>query len=87
MDFAGPVDNRVKLKESKRDKYLDLAGELKNLWNRIVTVISIVLGLVGTVTQGLIKRLEDLEIRGRVGAIQTTALLRSAIVLRRVLQT
>ena len=30
MDFAVPVDNKVKIKESeKRDKYLDLARELK----------------------------------------------------------
>ena len=31
MDFADPADYRVKLKESeKRDKYQDLAKELKN---------------------------------------------------------
>ena len=31
MDFAVPADHKVKLKESeKRDKYLDLARELKN---------------------------------------------------------
>ena len=30
MDFAAPVDHRVKLKESeKKDKYLDLAWKLK----------------------------------------------------------
>ena len=30
MDFAVPIDNRVRLKESeKRDKYLDLAREVK----------------------------------------------------------
>ena len=31
--------------------------------------------------------LEDLEIRGRMETIQTTALLRSARILRRVLET
>ena len=31
MDFAIPADYRVKLKEGKKkDKYLDLARELKN---------------------------------------------------------
>ena len=40
MDFAVLVDYRVKLKESeKRDRYLDLARELKKLWNMKVTVI------------------------------------------------
>ena len=32
--FAIPADHRKKLKEcEKRDKYLDLARELKKLWN------------------------------------------------------
>ena len=35
----------------------------------------------GTVTKGLFKRLEDLEVGGRVETIQTTALLRTARVL------
>ena len=52
-----------------------------------VTVIPIVIGAFGTVTEGLIKGLEDLEIRGRLETIQTTALRRSARILRRVLET
>ena len=32
MDFAVPADNRIKLEENeKKDKYLDLAKELKKL--------------------------------------------------------
>ena len=66
MDFAVPADHRVKLKENeKMDKYLDLARELKKLWNMIVKVIPIVVGALGTVPINLEKRLEDLEIRGR----------------------
>ena len=35
VDFAVSADHKVKLKESeKRDKYLDLARELKKLWER-----------------------------------------------------
>ena len=44
--------------------YLDLARELKKKWNMKVTVIPIVIAALGTVTEGLIKRQEDLEIRG-----------------------
>ena len=34
VDFAVPADNRIKLKEyEKKDNYLDLARELKKLWN------------------------------------------------------
>ena len=40
-----------------------------------------------TVTEGLVKGLEDLEITGRVETIETTALLRSARILRRILKT
>ena len=44
-------------------------------------------GAFGTVTKGLQKGLEDLEVGGRVETIQTTALLRTARILRRVLET
>ena len=66
------------------DKYLDLARELKKLWNMKVKVIPIVVGAHGTVPKGLEK---GLEIRGRIETIQNTALLQSARILRRVLET
>ena len=67
--------------------YLDLARELKKLWNMKVTIIPIAIGAFGTVTKGLLKGLEDLEVGGRVETIQTTAWLRTARILRRVLET
>ena len=61
---ADRPDHQVKLKgREKRDKYLDLARELKKLWNMKVTVKSIVIGTLGTVTKRLAQGLEDLEIR------------------------
>ena len=85
VEFAVPVDHRIKLKEcEKKDKYLDLARELKKLWNMQVTIIPIVTGAFGTVTKRL---LEDLEVVGRVETIQTTALLRTTRILRRFLET
>ena len=87
VDFAVLADHGVKLKDSeKKDKYLDLARVLKKLWNMKVTFIPIVIGAFGTVTRELIKRLEDLKIRGRVETIETTALLKTARILRRVLE-
>ena len=72
-----PADHRINLKESeKKDKYLDLARELKKLWNMKVTVIPFVVGAFGIVTKGQEQGLEDMEIRGRGETIQTTALLR-----------
>ena len=88
VDFAVPADHRIKLKEcEKRDKYLDLARELKKLWNMKVTIIPIVIGAFGTVIKGLLKDLEDLEVGSRVDTIQITALLKTTRILRRVLET
>ena len=52
-----------------------------------VKIKLIVIGALGRVTEGFIMILEDLEITGRVETIQTTELLRSARILRRVLET
>ena len=88
VDFAVPADHRINLKESeKKDMYLDLARELKKLWNMKVTIVPIVIGALGTITKGLLKGLEDLEVGGPVETIQTTAQLRTARILRRVLET
>ena len=59
IDFAVQADHRIKLKEcEKKDKYLDLARELKKkLWNMQVTIIPIVVVAFGTVTKGLLKDL------------------------------
>ena len=88
VDFASSADHRIKLKEcEKKDKYLDLARELKKLWNMKVTIIPIVIGAFVTITKGLLKGLDDLEVGGRVETIKTTALLRTARILRRVQET
>ena len=88
VNFAIPDDHRIKLKEGeKKDNYFNLARELKKLLNMQVTIIPIVIGAFGTVTKGLLKGLEDLEVGGRVETIQTTVLLRTARILRRVLET
>ena len=63
MDFSVSAEHRIKPKErEKKDKYRDLARELKKLWNMKVTIMPIVIGVFGTVTKGLSKGLEDLDI-------------------------
>ena len=43
------TDHRVKLNESeKKNKYFDLARELKKLWNMKVTIIPIAVGVLGS---------------------------------------
>ena len=52
-----------------------------------VTVIPLVIGALGTIFKGFVIGLDNLEIRGKEENFQTTALLRSARILRRVLET
>ena len=52
-----------------------------------VTIIAIVIDAFGTATKGLLMGPEDLEVGGRVESIQTTTLLRTARILRRVFET
>ena len=52
-----------------------------------VTIVPFVIGALGTVTKELLKGLEDVEVGGRVETIQTTALLRTVRILRRVRET
>ena len=54
---------------------------------KYVIGIPVVIDALGGVTKGLLQQLDDLEIRGRVETIQTTALLRSARILRRIQET
>ena len=45
IDFGVLDDHRIKLKKcEKKDKYLDLARELKKLWDMQLTILPIVIG-------------------------------------------
>ena len=86
--FAVPAEHRIKLKEcEKKGKYLEIAWELKKLWNMKVTIVPIVIGAFGKLTKGLLKGLKDLEVGGWVETIQMTALPRTDRILSRVLVT
>ena len=78
------IKNGQNTEKNTGDLKLDLARESKKLWNMNVTIIPIIVGALSTVTKRLVHGLEDLEITGRVEIIQTTKLLRSARILRRV---
>ena len=75
----------MKIIESEKIiKYLACTRELKNLRNMKVTMISIGVGMFGIVPKCLERRLGELEIRGRIKTIQTTGVLKSARILKRV---
>ena len=52
-----------------------------------MTIVPIVIGAFGTVTEELLKGLQYLEVGGQVETIQSTTLLRTARILRSVLET
>ena len=80
MDFVVLTDHRVKIKESEKiGNYLDLARELKKLWNKKVMMIAIVVGTLRIISKGQEKRLGELEIREGIKTIQTTALFRKVL--------
>ena len=80
---GGPLsENQRKRKERQ---VLRPCQRTKKIWN-IVILIPIVFAALGTIPKGLVKRLEALEIVRRAETIQTT-LLRTARILRRVLET
>ena len=70
MSFAVSVDSKMKVKENEKlDKYLDLARELKKLWNKKVTVIPIIVRVIETVSKNQEKRLDKLENEGIIETI------------------
>ena len=70
IELCCPDDHRIKLKESeKKGKYLDLARELKNIWNMMMKIILNVIGAFGSVTKGLQKGLGDLDVEWWVETI------------------
>ena len=58
--------------------------KLKELYKMKVTVIPIVVGVFGTVSKNLEKRLDELEKKGRNETILTKVLLKSSRILKRV---
>ena len=85
VDFAVPADHRIKLKKVKRGLCTStLLRNWKKLSNMKMTIMPILISAICTVTKELSKGLEDLKIRGGVGTIQTTTLLRTARILRSV---
>ena len=69
VDFVASAEHSVKFNGEKRDKDLELARDLKKLWN----MIPIVIGALGTITKGLVKATEDLKFSGQVETICNVA--------------
>ena len=88
MDFAIPADHWVKMKENEKiNRYLVLTRALQKHWYMKVTIISIIFGALGTFFKDLQNKQAELKFKGRIETTQTTGLLTSTRMLRRVLET
>ena len=88
VDFSVPFDkNVVKTEKVKVDKYAKLAHEIGKMNRVSICVIPIVVGALGVVSKNLVKYLERLGIGDVVGGLQTTAVIGTAAILRKVLST
>ena len=84
MDFTSGWPQSKNEGKWKREKYQDLARELKNMEHKN-NGETILISAVGIVKKVLLKWLGELEIRWRVETIQSTA-LESSRILRRVIK-
>ena len=88
MDFSVPYDANVAKKEKEKiDKYRDLAAELARMHNVNVEVVPIVVGPFGVVTKDLPRWLKLVGVGDIVGGLQTSAIIGTAAILRKVLRT
>ena len=70
----------------KIEKYEDLRGEISKLWGVQTTVILIIIGALGTITDCLTTFLVMVAVSLSFETIQKSALLGSAHILKKVLE-
>ena len=89
MYIASPWDHKVYEKESEKvEKYQDLKREIRKLWGtRRVEVVMVVVGALSAVSKRLNTWLDKLGITINMGLLQKTALLGTAWILRKVLES
>ena len=89
MDIGWPWDHREYEKESEKiEKYQDLKKEIRRLWGiRHLEVVPVVVGAFGVVSKRLDAWSEKLGVTIRMGLLQKTALLGTARILRKLLES
>ena len=78
---SGPQSENLR-KRKEREILGPCLRTKKKLWKKKVTVMPVIIGALGTIRTGLVRKLKELRIAKR---IRTTALLMSVRILRKVL--
>ena len=88
MDVAISGDRNVIKKEAEEIlKYKDLTIEIQRMWNVKTKVIPVIIGATGTISNSFRKYLSNIPGKHEVKEIQKTAILGTAHILRKVLDT
>ena len=88
-EIAVPRDSRIGEKEiEKMEKYDELKREIKRMWAmKKIEVISIVVDALGAVSGKLNNWIKKLDIHMKIDLLQKTALLGTARILKRSLES
>ena len=86
IEFSVPWDKNVQLKEEEKvSKYIPLAKEIRKVHRVSTKIVPIVLGSLGTVTTRLQNSLKELEMEKILGSLQTSVLIGTHNILRKVM--
>ncbi|MEM7264393.1 MAG: reverse transcriptase domain-containing protein [Pseudomonadota bacterium] len=86
VDFAVPSDRNVTNKEEEKiTKYSPLAHQIRKLHSVSTSIVPIVVGSLGIVTKRLELGLKELGIPDVLGGLQTSAIIGTTNILRKIL--
>ena len=86
VEFSVPYDGNVHQRvRHKRGRYIPLSDEIGRMYGLNMKVVPVVVGALGTVTKDLETAIEDMGIPDVIGGLQTTAVIATAAILRKVL--
>ena len=86
VDFAVPWDANVRNREDEKvTKYAPLALEVRRLHGVSTKVVPIVVGSLGVVSGRLEGYLKQIGIRDVLGGLQTSAVIGTVSILRKIL--
>ena len=70
----------------KKLKYKSLCIEIRRMWNMKCTIVPVIIGATGIVTRRLRKNLEAVPGQHSIDSVQSTAILGTSHIIRKVLQ-
>ena len=89
IDPSCPFDSRIVVKEEEKlSNYDELKYELARIWSmKMVTIVPIVIGALGTVTERIDSWIDQIGIDCPVALLQKGCLLGSARIIRKVMNS